>query len=152
VSAFQRFRVLPLDELTAAIGTILDAHLELCRAGWVASDFYDGSIIYDFTDRRVWLIDLDCYRLGPFTNEMGRLFGSTRFMAPEEFVRGALIDERTTVFTLGRLISVFLGDGNVGSAGFRGGSSQYRAMLRACSHDPEARFQNVAELVEALRR
>ena len=150
-SAFQRFRRLPADELAAAIGAILGAHLELCRAGWVACDFYDGSIIYDFTARRTWLIDLDSYHIGPFTNEMGRMFGSTRFMAPEEFERGARIDERTTVFTLGRMISVFLGDGDRGREGFRGSESQHRAMLTACSLDPEARHQSVAELAEAWR-
>lgn len=151
-SAFQRFRRLSADELTAAIDTILDGHLELCRAGWVACDFYDGSIIYDFTGRKTWLIDLDSYHLGPFTNEMGRMFGSARFMAPEEFERGARIDERTTVFTLGRMISVFLGDGDLARQGFRGSESQHRAMLTACSLDPEARPRSVAELVEAWRR
>lgn len=147
--AFQRFRRLPLGELTAAIGAILDAHLELCRAGWVACDFYDGSIIYDFAARTTWLIDLDNYHRGPFTNEMGRMFGSTRFMAPEEFERGARIDERTTVFTLGRMISVFLGDGDLGSAAFRGNESQYRAMSTACNLDPAARYQTIAQLVGA---
>jgi serine/threonine-protein kinase len=151
-SAFQRFRRLPADELTAAISTILDTHLELCRAGWVACDFYDGSIIYDFTARRTRLIDLDSYHLGPFTNEMGRMFGSTRFMAPEEFERGARIDERTTVFTLGRMISVFLGEGDLSWEGFRGSEAQHRSMLAACSPDPAARPQSVAELVEIWRR
>jgi serine/threonine-protein kinase len=150
-SAFQRFRRLPTHELTAAIDTILDAHLRLCGAGWVACDFYDGSIIYDFTGRRTWLIDLDSYHPGPFTNGMGRMFGSTRFMAPEEFERGAGIDERTTVFTLGRMISVFLGDGDVGLAGFRGSEAQHRAMTTACSPNRAARFQTVAELVQAWR-
>jgi serine/threonine-protein kinase len=150
-SAFQRFRRLPAGELTAAIDAILDAHLKLCGAGWVAGDFYDGSIIYDFAGRRAWLIDLDSYHLGPFTNEMGRLFGSTRFMAPEEFERGARIDERTTVFTLGRMISVFLGDGKLGWAGFRGSEAQHPAMTTACRPDPTARFQTVAELVRAWR-
>ena len=150
-SAFQRFRRLPVGELTAAINIILDAHVELCRAGWVACDFYDGSIIYDFAGRRTWLIDLDSYRLGPFTNTMGRMFGSTRFMAPEEFERGARIDERTTVYTLGRMISVFLGDGGLGAEGFRGTESQHRAMVAACSPGPEARHQSVAELVERWR-
>jgi serine/threonine-protein kinase len=150
-SAFQRFRGLPVEELTAAIDTILDAHLDLCRAGWVACDLYDGSIIYDFAGRKTWLIDLDSYHLGPFTNEMGRMFGSTRFMAPEEFERGARIDERTTVFTLGRMISVFLGDGGLGAEGFRGSQSQHRAMSAACSLDPAARHQTVAELAGAWR-
>ncbi|HTX48108.1 MAG TPA: hypothetical protein VME40_01845 [Caulobacteraceae bacterium] len=150
-SPYQRFRRLPADDLTAAIDTILDAHLAFCRAGWVACDFYDGSIIHDFAGRETWLIDLDSYHLGPFINEMGRMFGSTRFMAPEEFERGARIDERTTVFTLGRAISVFLGDGGLGADGFRGTGAQHRAMQIACSPAPAARFQSVAELVRAWR-
>jgi serine/threonine-protein kinase len=150
-SAFQRFRRLPPEELAAAIDTILDVHLKLCGAGWVACDFYDGSVIYDFAGRQTWLIDLDSYHLGPFTNEMGRMFGSTRFMAPEEFERGAPIDERTTVFTLGRTMSVFLGDGGLDRAGFRGSDTRYRAMTTACSPDPAARFQSVADLARAWR-
>ncbi len=150
-SAFQRFRRLPPEDLASAIDTILDVHLKLCAAGWIAGDFYDGSILYDFASRRTWLIDLDSYRLGPFTNAMGRMFGSTRFMAPEELERGALIDERTTVFTLGRAMSEFLGDGDLGRAGFRGTKSQYRAMTTACSPDPAARFQSVIELARAWR-
>jgi hypothetical protein len=150
-SALQRFRRLPPDQLTAAIDAILDVHLKLCAAGWIACDFYDGSIIYDFAGGRTWLIDLDSYHLGPFTNDMGRMFGSSRFMAPEEFERGARIDERTTVFTLGRAISVFMGDGELGRSGFRGSETQFQAMTRACSPDPDARFQSVAELARAAR-
>ena len=150
-SPLQRFRRLPPDQLTAAIDTMLEVHLKLCAAGWIACDFYDGSVIYDFAAHRTWLIDLDSYRHGPFTNDMGRMFGSTRFMAPEEFQRGALIDERTTVFTLGRTISVFLGDGELNRAGFSGSESQYVAMTTACRPDPSARFQSVAEVARCWR-
>jgi serine/threonine protein kinase, bacterial len=150
-SPLQRFRRLPPDLLTAAIDTILDVHLKLCAAGWVACDFYDGSVIYDFAAQRTWLIDLDSYRQGAFTNDMGRMFGSTRFMAPEEFQRGARIDERTTVFTLGRAISVFLGDGELNRPGFRGSEAQYAAMTTACRYGPADRFQSVAELARAWR-
>jgi hypothetical protein len=48
-------------------------------------DFYDGCLLYDFTSQELRVIDLDMYSRGPFTNTMGRIFGSTRFMAPEEF-------------------------------------------------------------------
>ena len=147
----QRFRRLPPAELTAAIDTILDVHLALCGAGWVACDFYDGSLIYDFAARRTWLIDLDSYHQGPFINDMGRMFGSTRFMAPEEFQRGARIDERTTVFTLGRAMSEFLGDGGLGRAAFRGTDRQHQAMTTACAPDPAARFATVADLARAWR-
>ena len=150
-SAFQRFRALPRKELEAALDAVIAVHVELCARGWVASDFYDGALIYDFGERTIHLVDLDHYRRGPFTNEMGRMFGSTRFMAPEEFKRGALIDERTTVFTLGRMLSVFLGDGTLAHDAFGGTEPQYRAMMVACSADREARFRTVAELARAWR-
>ena len=148
-SAFQRFRALPPQEIAAAIGVILHVHAGLCARGWVACDFYDGVLVYDFAARRPSLIDLDSYHQGPFVNDMGRMFGSTRFMAPEEFELGAAIDERTTVFTLGRTISVFLGDGALGRASFRGTEAQHRAMLSACRPDPAERLQTVAELARA---
>ena len=94
---------------------IYDVHRRLAERGWIACDFYDGSVIYDFDRGVPHLVDLDNYQPGPFVNDMGRMFGSTRFMAPEEFTRGARIDERTTVFTMGRAAAVFLarhGDGD----------------------------------------
>src|SRR6059058_5730517 len=60
--------------------------------------------MYDFTKQQLKVIDLECYRRGAYVNEVGRLPGSTRFMAPEEHRKGALIDARTTVFNLGRMI------------------------------------------------
>ena len=62
-------------------------------------------------------------------------------MAPEEFERGAVIDERTTVFNLGRMAFVFLGD--------RGSPAQLAAATRACEPAPARRFATVAELVTA---
>jgi serine/threonine-protein kinase len=74
------------------------------------------------------------------------MLGSTRFMAPEEFVLGAPIDESTTTFTLGRMISVFVGDGTLQRATFRGSDDLYALMVKACGADRRARFQEVAEL------
>ena len=150
-TAFRRFRRLPPEQATAAIDAILDAHAELCRAGWIAGDFYDGSIIYDFEARQLRLIDLDSYHLGPTVNGMGRMFGSTRFMAPEEFELGAKLDERTTVFNLGRAMAEYLGDGGLDRGGFRGADHQHAAMARACASKPSARFGAVAELTRAWR-
>ena len=148
-TAHQRFRRLPAPEIAAAIDAILGAHVGLCGRGWVACDFYDGSMMYDFTARRPALFDLDSYSQGPFVNEMGRLFGSDRFMAPEEYEKGALIDERTTVFNLGRAAAVFLGDGTLQRAPFRGTAAQHAAMAHACRPDRSERFASVAELAGA---
>ena len=85
-------------------------HDQLVSEGWIAVDFYDGCAIYNFDDQVVHIVDLDLYHRGPFTNRMGRLFGSTRSMAPEEFALGATIDERSTLFTMGRTAAIFLSD------------------------------------------
>ena len=94
-SALQRFRRLPASEILNALGVIFELHHELAQTGWIAGDFYDGCLIYDFARQDLHVIDLDGYREGPFINGMGRMFGSSRFMAPEEFEKGASIDERT---------------------------------------------------------
>ncbi|HEX5323647.1 MAG TPA: hypothetical protein VFW40_07670, partial [Capsulimonadaceae bacterium] len=79
-SSFQRFRLLPAGEIIRALDTIYEAHVLLCAFGWVAVDFYDGSLIYDFEKQRITLVDLDNYHKDPFTNTMGEMFGSSRFM------------------------------------------------------------------------
>jgi serine/threonine-protein kinase len=106
--AHQRFALLAPDEITRALDSVIDLHVRLEAAGWVANDFYDGCLMYDFAARCMKVIDFECYRRGSFVNEQGRLMGSTRFMAPEEFARGATVDSRTTVFNLARMVEIFL--------------------------------------------
>jgi serine/threonine-protein kinase len=144
-SPYARFRALPAAQLAAALDTIYDLHAALAGAGWIAVDFYDGCLMYDFATSELRVIDLDMYRRGPFINTMGRMFGSTRFMAPEEFTLGAPIDERTTVFNLGRAAFVALGEPDA----FRGSPAQLAVATRACDPDSARRFDSVAELRSA---
>lgn len=138
--------------IVRALDTIVDPHRELADHGWIAGNFYDGCLIDDFSAERLAMVDLDPYHKGPFVNTMGRIFGSTGFMAPEEFRRGAAINERTSVFTLGRVLAVFLSDGSLARGPFRGGDPLYEVMLRACQEGPEGRFPSVAAFAEAWRR
>lgn len=85
-------------------------------------------------------MDLDTYHQGPFINEMGRLFGSSRFMAPEELQRGATIDQCTNVFTMGRTAALLLGDGTLDRAAFRGHDALYTVVQRACQEERANRF------------
>ena len=139
-SAFARFRALDPRERAAALDAVFRLHVKLAQAGWIASDFYDGSLIYDFARRRIHVVDLDSYRDTPFANDMGRMFGSDRFMAPEEYELGARIDERTTVFTMGRTVQQLLSLGTEAVAGL---------IARACDADPRRRFDSVAQFYEA---
>jgi serine/threonine protein kinase len=146
-SAFRRFRRLPPVRILAVLDAVIDLHSYLTTAGWIAVDFYDGCLLYDFAARQIHVVDLDNYHRGVFINRMGRMFGSTRFMAPEEFELGATIDERTTVFVLGRTVYDLLLDHSCET------SSQPTALVRiadrACRPDPEGRFPSVAAFQSA---
>ncbi len=139
-SSFQRFRALPVSEILSCLSDLFDLHADLAEAGWIAGDFYDGSLLYDFASKRLWVIDLDFYRDAPFTNDMGRMPGSSRFMAPEEYEQGAWIDEQTTVYVMGRTALVFLADCP---------PALLAVAARACAPARDARFETLAAFFQA---
>lgn len=148
-SAYQRFRALPAPEIALVLDQLYDLHRQLAAVGWVACDLYDGCLLYHFATQTVRVMDLDTYHQGPLTNTMGRMFGSSRFMAPEEFTLGATIDQQTTLFTLGRIAAVFLGDGTLAPEAFRGSTALHAVVARACAAERRLRFATVAAFVDA---
>ncbi len=150
-SSYQRFAHLPAEQLLGVFDILIDLHVALAAAGWVACDLYDGCLMVDFATGSLTVIDLDSYRRGPSVNDMGRMFGATRFMAPEEFELGAVIDERTTVFTLGRLVWHFGTRLSEQVEDFCGPPAVARVLQRACQSAPAARHASVASFAEAWR-
>ena len=148
-SPYRRFASLPAERHVPIIRELFDAHVALAAAGWIACDLYDGCLIVDFASDRLTLIDLDTYVRGPFLNTMGRMFGSDRYMAPEEHVMGATIDQRTTVYTLGRL-ALHLGTSTTDDpARYVGGPHRAAVLVRATSPDPVDRHHDVTALAAA---
>jgi serine/threonine protein kinase len=148
-SAYQRFRHLPAPTIERCLDNVFGLHAGLAAVGWIAVDFYDGCLIYEFNADQLHVVDLDMYRQGPFTNDMGRMFGSSRFMAPEEFEFGAVIDQRSNVYTMGRTALLFLSDGTLSPASFRGSGPRYEVARRACASDPADRFEGMASFYTA---
>ncbi|MEU0386412.1 serine/threonine-protein kinase [Streptomyces chartreusis] len=146
-----RFQALPVPRVLRAVGHLLDAHLAVEAAGFVAVDLYDGAFLYDFDAGALHLIDLDEYRPGPFVLRADRLPGSRRFMAPEEGRRGSTIDTRTTVHALGRAVRLLLNTAGEKPT-WRGTAAQLTLVERATHADPAERFTSVAELTAAWRR
>jgi serine/threonine-protein kinase len=148
-SAYQRLAHLPAERLLAVFDVLIDLHVALAEVGWVAGDLYDGCLIVDFETTELKVVDLDCYRRGPSRNDMGRMFGSSRFMAPEELVLGAVIDERTTVFTLGRLVWHFGTRLSEQADDFCGAPELEDVVARACRLAPPDRWESVAAFAHA---
>jgi hypothetical protein len=147
-SPYQRFAHLPGRRMLAVFDVLIDLHVALAGRGWVARDLYDGCLIVA-PDDRLTVVDLDTYHRGPLTNTMGRMFGSERFMAPEEFTLGATIDQRTTVFTLARLVTHFATRLTEDLDSFVGSPTGADVLRRASQPDRSARFSTVAEFAAA---
>ena len=99
----ERFLALPLERRLGIFREVLEFHIHAAKRGYVSVDFYDGCVLYEEDTGRTLLCDVDAYHKMPFANPVGRMWGSTRFMAPEEFQKGAAINERTMVYTMGAL-------------------------------------------------
>ena len=150
-SAYQRFAHLPAERLLRVFDALIDLHRALAEAGWVALDLYDGCLLVDFATGGLTVVDLDTYRRGPGVNEMGRMFGSSTFMAPEEFELGAPIDQRTTVFTLGRLVWHFGTRLTERAEDFCGPAALAALIQLACDPDRARRPASVSVLADAWR-
>lgn len=106
----EKFKELPVSKKLKAIEVLFSFLQNVNRKGYVAVDFYDGSIMYDFLTDVTTICDIDFFRKAPVINDKGiEWFGTKRLKAPEEYIEGCAIDEQTNVFTLGALIFEFFG-------------------------------------------
>ena len=146
-SPFFRYKQLPIDKRLESFKNILEFHVHVEKKDYVAVDFYDGSILYDFKTNVTKICDIDFYKKKPFINTMGRLWGSSRFMSPEEFEIGALIDERTNVFNMGAIaFGLFGGELDRSILKWDAGEELYKVAMKAVSVDKKDRYSKVEEL------
>lgn len=78
---------------------------------------------------------------------MGRMWGSSRFMSPEEFEMGAAIDEVTNVYTLGAMAFALFGNYQRGREAWTLSDVLYDVAARAVSGERERRQQSIGQFV-----
>ncbi|MEK3886222.1 serine/threonine protein kinase [Bacillus sp. FSL K6-3431] len=147
-SPYFRYKQLLIEQRLDSLKNIFDFHVHVEKKNYVAVDFYDGSILYDFNNSRTKICDIDLYKRKPFKNQMGRMWGSSRFMSPEEFELGADIDGVTNVFNLGSIAFGLLGgelDHSIKKWDAR--SDLYEVAMKAVQKDRKNRFSSVEEFV-----
>ncbi len=145
-SPFRRFRQLAPERCLEIVDKIYQFHVFAEQQGYVAVDFYDGCLLYDFSTDRVTICDIDLYHRGPLENTMGRMWGSSRFMAPEEFEKGAIIDHITNVYNMGATAFVLLGGQKDRSlALWEAGEPLFQVASRAISPQRSQRYRSVGD-------
>ena len=143
---------LPLIQQLTLLDSVFDLHLALASRNLMAADFSDANVLIDPFSCTLKVCDLDRYLPFPSVNESGRMPGDADFLAPEEFVRDALITQRATVYKLGKIAFSFLGSGGSDDAScWTAPKKLFPLAARACSEAPEERFQSVEEFVTEWR-
>ena len=148
-----RVRHLSIQRSLKMLDSVFDLHQILGEEGYIAGNFSDSSLLIDFERDEAIVWDIDQYRRKPAANDKGRLRGSSRFMAPEEYVLGAPLDESTTVYSLGALAFTFFGDEETrAQASWSGPPALYAVARRAVSESKSDRFPSVRSFLNAWRK
>jgi serine/threonine protein kinase len=119
---------------------------------FVAIDFYDGSVMYGFKRQKTIICDIDFFRKSPAVNDMGRMWGSSILMSPEEFEKGAVLDEITNVYTLGAMAFALFGNYKRDLENWSLSKKVYDVAAKATSDSRDNRYQSVKELIYEWNR
>lgn len=159
ITPLMKFKSLPVEKRLNVVDKLFSFFESFIDAGYVAVDFYDSSIIYDFDNDEVTFCDIDLFRKMPTVNDLGTgYFGTKRLKAPEENELGATIDEQTSLFTLGAIIfDMFSNISNTEERYNKGcfipnkleefelNNHIYDVLLKATAYDKSDRYKTVKE-------
>jgi serine/threonine-protein kinase len=102
--------------------------------------------MYDFGTKKTLICDIDLYSKMPYINTMGRMWGSSCFMSPEEITLGAAIDEITNVYLMGATaFALFGGEKDRSIEKWRLGDELYKVALKAVNDNRGKRQQSLSE-------
>lgn len=142
---------LPLSEKESIFDSTVSFLTEVHRSGYVAVDFYDGSVLYNDATHETIICDIDFFQRMPCINRMGRMWGSSRFMAPEEYELGAPIDERTNVFTAARMAFSLFTDSRYEKEDWPLSEKSYEVLMKATDPERKMRYSDLNAFYNAWK-
>lgn len=164
VAPKEQFKQLPTIKKRQVTQHIFEFMLLVENKGYVAVDFYDGSLMYDFEKDQLTICDIDLFEKGEVKNLLGEdYWGSKRLKAPEEYQVSASITIQTTIFTLGALMFHLLGEYPASvleeirqqnrfiplekeQTEFSG--LEYEVVMKAVAEKPEERYESIQEFYQ----
>jgi serine/threonine protein kinase, bacterial len=150
MSPFYRFKNLEIEKRLVSLDTIFSFHAYVESQGFVAVDFYDGSILYDFKNNETKICDIDFYRKSPSINDIGEHFwGAKRSKSPEEFNLGATIDSITNVFNMGAIaFGLIGGETDHSFSKWEANNKLYEVAIKAVHENRDKRYSTIIEFYE----
>lgn len=144
----RKFVTMPTEIRLSVFNDVLSLFKYIALAGYVAIDFYDSSIMYDFDKMHTTICDIDFFRETPCVNDMGRMWGSSRFMSPEEFKLGATLDEVTNVYTVGATAFALFADYARDCEAWTLSDKLYAVALKAVNDSRDERQQSIRQFID----
>ncbi|MDR1328031.1 MAG: phosphotransferase [Oscillospiraceae bacterium] len=141
-----KFMALPLETRVNVFEDIMGFHAHAAQRGYVAIDFYDASIMYDFERGKTVICDIDLYQKAPYTGYLGK-WGSASFVSPEEVTQGAVMDEITTVHTMGQTAFALFSGSDRTPEKWPLDMRLYAVVKRAISDNRNERQQSIRQLI-----
>ena len=159
ITPLMKFKYLSIEKRLNVVEKLFSFFETFIDCGYVAVDFYDSSIMYNFESDKVTFCDIDLFRKLPTTNDLGKdYFGTKRLKAPEENEMGSTIDELTSEFTLGAIIfDMFSNVENIDDRYEKGmfipndietfelSKDVYDILIKATSHERTNRYKSIKE-------
>ena len=166
ITPIQKFKKLEISKRLDVVYKLFSFFETFINAGYVAVDFYDSSIIYNFEKDEATFCGIDLFRKLPTKNDLGKdYYGTKRLKAPEENELGATIDELTNEFTLGAIIfDIFSNVSNndkryeIGMfipndlEEFELNTKTYNVLLKATNYDRNNRYTSINEFEVEFRK
>ena len=151
-SAQRRLEHQPLISRLRMLDTLFDFHAFALSEGFLAANVKEDGLLADFDTGIVRICDIDRYRFLPAINDRGRLFASPDYLAPEEYVQGAVLDGQTVEYAMGALAFFFLAENHSREArDWTAGQALYKVAVRACSAEREKRYSSYPVFLSAWR-
>jgi len=147
---YMKFMQMPVEKKMKAFEDIVEFHIHVAAKGYVALDFYDGSILYDYEKDKLIICDIDTYQKSPYVGDLG-LMGSARYVSPEECAKDRVMDEITNVYTMGATAFSLFAYGNRSRDVWTLNTSLYEVAKRAVSDERSARHQSIAQFLKEWR-
>lgn len=143
----RKFMAMPDETKFRVFMDVLAFHAYAEEHGYTAIDFYDASVMYDFTENKTVICDIDFYAKKPYINMMGRMWGSSKFKSLEEYEYGAEIDGVSNIYTMGAFGFALFADYGREQKNWRFSGELYNVIKKAVSAERSERQQSVRELI-----
>ena len=143
----ERFIAIPITRKVQIFEEVLRFHQHVAERGYVAIDFNDYSVLYNFNTGNIKLCDIDFYGKSPYMNGMSRAIGDPMLMSPEEHRIAGLLDEVTNVYTMGAAAFMLLTDYDRSPEKWPLNPATYAVVKKAVSDEKRGRQQSIAQLI-----